>query len=78
MLFITWAEVGDLLREPRLVLYAPGDVGPGPVLLALWDVVPAKGADHRAGVSGVGLGAVAGDARAGHQLALLTIGDVEA
>ena len=48
------------------MLYAPGDVSPGPVLLALRHIVPAPGADHGAGVPHVGLGAVAGEAGAGH------------
>ena len=35
--------------------------------LALWDVVPAKGAHHEAGVARIRLGAVAGVARAGDE-----------
>ena len=57
----------DLLLHPGLVLDTAGHVGPAPVSLALGDIVPTSGADHGTGVSNVGLGAVAGEARAGHQ-----------
>ena len=54
------------------MLDAPGYVGPCAVLLALGHVVASEGAHHGAGVAGVGLGAVAGDAGTGDELTLLT------
>lgn len=44
------------------------------VYLAFRYVVPSEGADDEAGVAGVRLGAVAGEAGASHHLALLAVG----
>lgn len=48
------------------MLYTARDVRPGAVILTQRHIVATKGADYEAGLTGVGLGAVAGIAGARH------------
>jgi len=63
----TGTDARHLLLHPGLVLDTARDVRPGAVRLTLRDIVPASSADHSAGVTNVGLGAVAREPGTCHQ-----------